>query len=110
MLYRFKSKATGDTLMLQPQAEQFLRALGREPAGRGILEPADMGAALEALRRAVEDDERARASVLPREESRALCGDEAESAEGVSLRQRLWPMVEMIERARSAGQPIVWGV
>jgi hypothetical protein len=27
----------------------------------------------------------------------------------VSLRQRVWPMVEMMKRAQAAGEPIVWG-
>ena len=30
--------------------------------------------------------------------------------EGVSLRQRAWPMVEMMKRAHAAGKEIVWGV
>ncbi|HYN61862.1 MAG TPA: DUF1840 family protein [Rubrivivax sp.] len=29
---------------------------------------------------------------------------------GVSLRQRVWPVIDMLERAQGAGQPIVWGV
>ena len=30
--------------------------------------------------------------------------------EGVALRQRLWPMVDMLHRARTEGEPVVWGV
>ncbi|HNJ83875.1 MAG TPA: DUF1840 family protein, partial [Piscinibacter sp.] len=30
--------------------------------------------------------------------------------EGVSLRQRAWPMVEMLRRAQAEGKEIVWGV
>ena len=36
MLYRFRSKASGDVLMLEPQGDELLRALGREPAGAGM--------------------------------------------------------------------------
>ena len=32
------------------------------------------------------------------------------SSSGVSLQQRLWPMLEMLRRAQAAAQPIVWGV
>lgn len=110
MLYRFKSKATGDILMLQPQGERFLRALGREPSAQGILEPADMAAALGALQKAMEDDERARDLGLRRDDDQAASAIDAENQQPVSLRQRLWPMVEMIERARAAGEPVVWGV
>jgi hypothetical protein len=28
----------------------------------------------------------------------------------VGLRQRLWPMIEMLRRCHAAGEPIVWGV
>ena len=28
----------------------------------------------------------------------------------VGLRQRVWPLVEMMKRAQAAGEPIVWGV
>lgn len=109
MLYRFKSKATGPTLMLQPQAEQFLRTLGREPAARGIIEPGDMSAALQALRQAVEDDDRLRAGDGP-DDGAAQAKAEAAGRDPVSLRRRMWPMMEMLERAKAADEPIVWGV
>jgi len=36
---------------------------------------------------------------------------EAQPGEGgVSLRQRAWPLAEMMKRARAVGEPIVWGV
>ncbi|MBP6776953.1 MAG: DUF1840 family protein, partial [Piscinibacter sp.] len=46
MLYKFRSKAAGDVIMLAANAEQVLRLLHREPAPTGILEVADMPAAL----------------------------------------------------------------
>ena len=104
MIYRFRSPATADTLMLGPQGEQFLRAIGREPAPRGILEPADMAAALTALQRAIELDDSERAQ-QPADEAVL----EAAGQDPVSLRRRLWPMVEMIRRAQSAEAPVVWG-
>lgn len=105
MLYKFRSKATGDLLMMGPQGDQFLRALGREPAPRGILETAAMDTALEALERAIKEDERVRDGAGDDEAAALAAGRDA-----VSLRRRLWPMVEMIRRARAAGEPIVWGV
>jgi hypothetical protein len=105
MIYRFRSPATADTLMLGPQGEQFLRAIGREPAPRGILEPADMAAALTALQRAIELDESARAQA-PADDAVL----EAAGQDPVSLRRRLWPMVEMIRRAQAAEAPVVWGI
>ena len=105
MIYKFRSKAAGDTLMLGPQGDQFLRAIGREPAAKGIIEVAAMPAALAALQQAIDQDEAARAQRS--EEDAAL---EAAGIDPVSLRRRLWPMVEMIRRAQAADEPVVWGV
>ena len=109
MIYKFKSKATGDTIMLAPQGDQLLRLIGRDPAAKGIIEVAAMAAAVAALQRAVEDDEAAR-----KEQGSARQGDEHAEASGapesISLRRRVWPMVEMLKRAQAAGEPIVWGV
>ena len=110
MLYRFRSKATGDTLMLGPQAEQFFSALRREPAPRGIIEPEAMGAALEALRAAIEADDAARAASAGLDEPQREAAAEAAGRDPVALRRRLWPMVEMLRRAQAAGEPVVWGV
>lgn len=105
MIYKFRSKAAGDTLMLGPQGEQFLRTMGREPAARGILEPAAMAAALQALQRAIDADDAARA-----QQGADDAVLEAAGQDPVSLRRRLWPMVEMIRRAQAADEPVVWGV
>jgi hypothetical protein len=95
MIYKFKSKAAGDVIMLQPHGEQLLRLIGREPAAKGIIEVADMPAAIRALQDA------------------AAQGDapaDAEGERGVGLKQRVWPMIEMMKRTHAAGEPIVWGV
>lgn len=104
MLYKFKSKATGDTIMLAPNGDQMLRIIGREPAPKGIIEVAALPAAMAVLQAAVAADDAARSGA-----------DDADNApEGardpVSLRSRLWPMVEMLKRAHAAGEPVVWGV
>ncbi len=102
MLYKFKSKATGDVIMLGPSGDQMLRIVGKEPAAKGIIETADLGAAIAALEAAVAADELAAHGDVP--------AARAQPRERVSLRQRAWPLVEMMKRAQRAGQPIVWGV
>jgi hypothetical protein len=99
MLYKFRSKAAGDVIMLGPNGDQVMRVLGRDPAPQGIVEPADLAAAIHAIEAAVAADEAARAGV-----------DGARPADVVSLRQRVWPLIEMFKRALAAGQPVVWGV
>jgi hypothetical protein len=110
MLYRFRSPATADTLMLGPQAEQFFRVLGREPAVRGIIEPAAMPKALQALAQAVEDDDAQRAATAGQDDAQREAAAAAAGRDPVSLRRRLWPMVEMLRRAQAAQEPVVWGV
>jgi hypothetical protein len=107
MIYKFKSAATGDLIMMGPTGDALLRALGREPAPKGIIEPADMPAAMAAIAQAVQTDEAARAQA---EQEAAARGERLKPTEGPGLRQRLWPMVEMLKRAAAAAEPVVWGV
>ena len=107
MIYKFKSKAAGDVIMLGPSGDMLLRALGREPAPKGIIEPAAMADAIVAIERTIAEDEAARAEAEA--EARAQ-GEPLRPREGVTPRQRLWPMVEMLRRAQAAKEPIVWGV
>jgi len=105
MLYKFRSKASGDVLMLQAQGDTLMRVLGREPAARGIIEVAAMPAALAAIEQAVALAEQ------PAEADGAPAADATEApAAAVGLRQRLWPMVDMLRRCQAEGEPIVWGV
>ena len=106
MIYKFRSKAAGDVIMLGPTGDAVLRAAGREPAPQGIFEPAAMPAARAAIERAIEADDAARAEA----EAQARAeGAKLPKGDGLGLRQRAWPLVEMMKRAEGAGEPIVWG-
>lgn len=102
MIYKFKSKAAGDVIMLGPNGDRVLELIGKPRGGPGILEPKDMSAAVAALQVAIEADDAARA--VPADEQ-----DPASRPEAISLRQRAWPLVEMIRRAQAADEPIIWG-
>ena len=106
MIYKFKSKATGDLIMRGPNGDEMLRTIGHEPAPKGIVDVEQLPAAIAALRAAVRDDD-----TRPAEDSDAGDGDEKNGAQrGVTLRQRLWPVIEMFERALAEKEPVVWGV
>jgi hypothetical protein len=107
MIYKFKSKAAGDVIMMGPAGDLVLRAIGKEPAAKGIIEPAAMPAAMAAIEQAIAADEAARAEA---EKEAAAEGRQLPPREGVSLRQRAWPLVDMMKRAHGADQDIVWGV
>lgn len=99
MIYKFKSKASGDVIMLGPNGDQMLRILGREPAPKGIIDVEQMPAAIATLRAAAQDD-----ATPPAQEEDETAG------KGVSLHQRLWPVIELLERSLAAKEPVVWGV
>ena len=39
MIYKFKSKAAGDVIMMGANGDQVLRVIGKTPAPKGIIEP-----------------------------------------------------------------------
>ena len=107
MIYKFKSKASGDVIMLGPNGDTLLRAIGREPAAKGIIEVAAMAAAIQAIQHAVATDEAARADAKAAADPDA---SHAATGDNVALRPRLWPMVDMLQRALAARVDVVWGV
>ena len=102
MIYKFKSKAAGDVIMMGPNGDQVLRLIGKEPAAQGIIEPGAMPAAIAAIEQAIAAEEAAKASAANERDD--------VPHDRVSLRQRAWPLVEMLKRAQAAQQEIVWGV
>ncbi len=107
MIYKFKSKATGDLIMMGPNGDEVLRLIGKEPAAQGIVEPAAMAAAIAAID----------AAVAAEDAARVAAGGDPEPADpdtaprgGVSLRQRAWPMREMLKASLASDVPVVWGV
>jgi hypothetical protein len=118
MLYKFKSKATADLIMLEPNGKQILRIIGKEPAHKGILEVAEMPRAIEALRQAVQQEEDTQAQLDAQNlSSSADTKDTKDSKEAVtsgqerpvSLRQRAAPFIDMLQRAHKANKDVVWG-
>jgi Domain of unknown function (DUF1840) len=105
MLYKFKSQAGGDVIMLGPNGDQLLQLIGKDITPSGIVEVVQMPAAIAALEAAVAQDEAARAQRGAADEAEDPTG-----AKGISLRQRVWPMVELMRRALAADKVIVWGV
>jgi len=115
MLYKFKSKATADLIMLEPNGKQILRIIGKEPSPKGILEVAEMQQAIEALRQAVQQEEDTQAQVNAQNTKTAEDKKDTKIATAggqerpVSLRQRANPFIEMLQRAHKAEKDIVWG-
>ena len=107
MIYKFKSKAAGDVIMMGPTGDDVLRIIGKTPAAKGIIEVAAMAAAIAAIEQAVTADDAARAQA---EKEAAAEGKKLAAREGVTLRQRAWPLVEMMKRSMNENADVVWGV
>ncbi|MBC8056778.1 MAG: DUF1840 domain-containing protein [Rhizobiales bacterium] len=107
MIYKFKSKAAGDVIMTGAAGDDVLRLIGKPASAQGIIESSAMSGAITAIEQAVAADEAARAQA---EKDAAAEGKKLGPREGVSLRQRAWPLVEMMKRSMAEGADIVWGV
>jgi hypothetical protein len=103
-MYRFKSKADGDLIMLAPVGDQLLRIIGREPSVQGIIEVAALPAAIAALEQAIAAAESARGA------ARQSDDDDEAGASRIGLQQRAWPLLEMMRRSLAERADIVWGV
>lgn len=107
-VYRFKSRETGDLMMLRPHGQRLLEILGKDPDRPGVLLPEEIPGAIQRIRAAVAAEE-----AEQKKAAEAADGDdEDKAAEGtaVSLRMRSTPFIEMLERCLKAGVEVVWGV
>ncbi|KQV94515.1 MULTISPECIES: DUF1840 domain-containing protein [unclassified Roseateles] len=107
MLYRFKSKAGADVIMMADSADAVLRLMGREPAQQGILEVAALPGLIQALEAGVAADE---AQFQRSVDEAKAAGEAVPRRQGVSLRQRAWPLHELMQRSMKEKADVVWGV
>ena len=107
MIYKFKSKAAGDVIMMGASGDDVLRVIGKAPGATGIIEVAAMPAAIAAIEQAVAADEAARAQAG---KEAAADGTKLGPRDGVTRRQRAWPLVEMMKRSIGEKADVVWGV
>lgn len=111
MLYKFKSKVTGDVIMLQANGQRMLEIIGKhaasEPSVKGILLPEQMPQALEALKDAVQQEEAQQKEAIARAQAENL---PMPRFEAIGLRQRALPFMDMIKQCLKDGEAITWGV
>lgn len=107
MLYKFKSKAAGDLIMLEPNGRRVLEIIGKDPGPKGIIEAGQMPAAIAALEGAIAREEADQQRAI--DEAKAQ-GQVPPTFGDVSLRQRAVPFIDMLKKCDKAGKEIVWGV
>ncbi|WP_213958244.1 MULTISPECIES: DUF1840 domain-containing protein [unclassified Variovorax] len=106
MLYRFKSQATQDVVMLEANARQLLEIMGKSGGGSGIITVEQIPSALAALEAAV------RTEGTNRHNHDALAVEgHAEEAERqhIGLHQRAAPIIHMLKDAQADGKDVIWG-
>ena len=107
MLYKFKSKAAGDLIMLEPNGRRVLQVIGKDAGPQGIIQPEEMPGAIKALESAIAREEAEQQAAV--EEAKAN-GQVPPKFDAVTLRQRALPFIDMLRRCEKAGKEIVWGV
>lgn len=105
MLYKFKSQAAGDVIMLDLNGEQMLSIIGKEPSPKGIITLQQIPAAIAALEAAIVTHEAA----LSRRAEHPETQVEVEG-DSVMLRHRAAPFIELLRCSAEAGKDVVWGV
>ena len=109
-MYKFKSRAAGDLIMLEANGRQILGILGRTDAAsqaQGILLPEHMPEAIAKLEAAIVADAARKAELVQEALDK---GETPPRFEGIALRQRALPFIEMIRRCHQQDREIVWGV
>jgi hypothetical protein len=110
MLFKFKSKAASDLIMLEPDARALLQMmLGDDPV-KGVVVAQDLPATIARLEAALKQ-ELAKSQVQKSPESLVLDeGDDEVKENGVRVSQRAAPMLQMLKRCMAEKSDLVWGV
>jgi ElaB/YqjD/DUF883 family membrane-anchored ribosome-binding protein len=109
MLYKFKSQAAAEVIMLQPDAETLLKIIGKAPGAQGIVTVAQIPAALNALRQAIAAQKQ---KLAEKQAGKAPQGDAEDDSDdsGIPLDRRAAPFMHLLERSAAEGKDVVWGV
>jgi len=111
MLFKFKSQASSDLIMLEADARRVLKIiLGNDPV-KGIVQFEDLPTAIAALQSAVAQDESDRKQRA--DSAQALVtgeDDEPVLLNTVSLAQRAAPMLKLLKRCLVEKSDVLWGV
>jgi hypothetical protein len=111
MLFKFKSAAASDLIMLEADARKLLKImLGDDPV-QGIMLADTLAARIQTLETAVAQDEALRKRLVEQVASGAGDADEEDvPLDAVRLSQRATPMLKLLQRSLAENSDVVWGV
>jgi hypothetical protein len=95
----FRSRAASEILMQSENAQRLLAIMGKPPAERGVITSAQIDDALACL-----------AAAVAAESPAAAGDDDAAQPPPVGLRQRAFPLMEMLRAARRSQVDVTWGI
>ena len=109
MLYKFKSRATAELIMLEANGRQVLEIIGKSADEHGIITVEKIPAAISALEAAAQEDSQRRRSTGQTDDKEQGDADAAgAAAEAVGLSQRVAPFVDMLRRSAAEGKEVTW--
>lgn len=107
MVYKFVSRATAEMIMLEADAKNILKAIGKDPSPQGIITVAQIPAAIQALQAAVAAEDERRKQAAPDKDAEDEDGDDVKAT--IGLKQRAVPFIDMLQRSAAEGADVVWG-
>lgn len=107
MLYKFKSQAAGDVIMLEANGRSVLQAIGKDAGPTGIILPEQMATAVIALQAAMAREEAEQQAAIVAAKAQ---GAPAPNFDAINLRKRAVPFIDMLQRCAKENASITWGV
>lgn len=104
MLIIFRSKAAANVLMLKDLTERLLTILGRELTSEGIFTVEQLPLAIHQLEAAIAHEKLKQSN----QEQSVQHTEEQQKTEDLSLAQRAFPLLDMLRRAASKNEPVIW--
>jgi hypothetical protein len=108
-MFKFKSKVTGDLILLETHGQQILKAMGKPAEPQGIIQVQDMAHCRQALEAAIAEEAQA-AKNTSEASTKPTDGAAEDAPTPISFKHRALPMLDMIKQCEQAKVPIVWGV
>ena len=107
-IVKFKSKAAGDIVMFKTNADQIFKIIGIDSRERGVIEPQDLAHAHAQLVAAINTERMAKAE-NPIDEDELDDEEKIALKNHVSLEQRAYTFLKMLEEAQKKNVDVHWG-
>lgn len=106
MLYKFKSQATADIIMLGSDAHEVMKIIGKKNTSQGIITKEQIPHAIKSLRQALIDDHALHSMV----DNKNYQNNNEEKNFNIEIifSQRILPLLHIMEIARKYNVAVIW--